>query len=42
VVGMPTTLFVDPAGRVTATLALEFTSYEQLVAAVGEHLGVRP
>ena len=42
VVGMPTTLFVDPAGRVTATLALEFTSYEQLVAAVGEHLGARP
>ncbi len=42
VVGMPTTLFVDRAGRVTATLAQEFTSYEQLVAAVGEHLGVRP
>ena len=42
VVGMPTTLFVDRAGRVTATLAQEFTSYEQLVGAVGEHLGVRP
>jgi len=42
VVGMPTTLFVDRAGQVTATLAQEFTSYEQLVAAVGEHLGVRP
>jgi cytochrome c biogenesis protein CcmG, thiol:disulfide interchange protein DsbE len=40
VVGMPTTVFVDRAGRVTATLAQEFTSYEQLVAAVGEHLGV--
>lgn len=42
VVGMPTTVFVDRAGRVTATLAQEFTSYGQLLAAVGEHLGVRP
>lgn len=41
-VGMPTTLFVDRGGQVTAILAQEFTSYDQLVAAVDEHLGIAP
>ncbi len=41
VVGMPTTLFVDADGRVTARLAQEFTSYAELADAVREHLGVR-
>ncbi len=41
VAGMPTTVFVDADGRVTARLAQEFTSYAELVGAVREHLGVR-
>ncbi len=42
IAAVPTTVFVDPDGRVTRTLAQEFSSYEELVAAVEEHLGVRP
>ena len=38
---MPTTLFVDRDGTVTATLAQEFSSYDELAAAAAEHLGAR-
>jgi len=39
--GLPTTVFVDADGRVTRTLPQAFTSYDELTAAVEEHLGVR-
>lgn len=42
VAGLPVTVFVDERGEATATLAQEFTSYDQLASAVEEHLGVRP
>ena len=41
VTGLPTTLFVDAAGRVVATERRAFTSYAELSAAVEKHLGVR-
>lgn len=40
--GMPTTALLDGDGRVAAVLPQQFTSYDQLVDAVDEHLGVRP
>ena len=40
--GLPTTLFVDGDGTVTAVLAQEFRSYAELVDAVEQQLGVRP
>lgn len=39
---LPTTLFVDGRGKVTATLAQQFDSYAELAAAVESHLGVQP
>lgn len=38
---LPTTVFVDRDGTVTAALAQRFTSYDELTAAAAEHLGVR-
>ncbi len=42
ITALPTTLFVDERGVVTATLTQEFSSYGELVAAVERHLGVSP
>jgi thiol-disulfide isomerase/thioredoxin len=41
VTALPTTLFVDAAGRVVATERRAFTSYAELTTAVERHLGVR-
>ncbi len=42
VVGLPQTVFVDADGRVVATERTPYRSYDDLVAAVDRHLGVRP
>lgn len=40
--GLPQTVFVDAQGRMVASERVPFTSYDQLTAAVREHLEVTP
>lgn len=42
VVGLPQTLFVDAQGRMVRTERVPFTSYDDLTAAVRQHLEVQP
>lgn len=42
VVGLPQTIFVDGQGRMVATERVPFTSYDDLTAAVRQHLEVQP
>lgn len=42
VAGLPQTVFVDADGRVAATERRPYSSYDDLLDAVEEHLGVRP
>lgn len=42
VVGLPQTIFVDAQGRMVATERVPFTSYDDLTAAVRQHLEVQP
>lgn len=42
VIGLPQTVFVDADGRVVATERTAYDSEQDLLAAVEEHLGVRP
>lgn len=42
VVGLPQTVFVDEQGRMVATERVPFTSYDDLTAAVRQHLEVQP
>lgn len=42
VIGLPQTVFLDGQGRIVATERKEFRSYDDLAAAVKQHLGVSP
>jgi len=42
VIGLPQTVFLNGQGRIVATERKEFRSYDDLAAAVKQHLGVSP
>ncbi len=42
VIGLPQTVFVDADGRVVATERTAYSSVDELLDAVADHLGVRP